>query len=109
MLKRYQAPGSAFDRTWCNQMHNLRSNNSLSACEVHVALAAIANLLAPWDFKAVICNQMQRLRSNAVRVNANAYTRTHVALGCNCDRTHVRRADACRSAFECTPYLFLVL
>jgi hypothetical protein len=66
----------------CDRSHLVRSSayavehisyvrmHSSSAREVRVALAAIANLLAPWDFRAVICVRTQRLRSNVVRANA---------------------------------------
>jgi hypothetical protein len=43
----------AFDRTAVEHISYVRMYSS-SAREVRVALAAIANLLAPWDFRVVI-------------------------------------------------------
>jgi hypothetical protein len=76
---------SAINRTWCDRAHcvrtqKLRLNASHVSREVHVALAAIANSLAPWEFRAVICDRSHTVRSNAVRSNSNAYDRTHTAL-----------------------------
>jgi hypothetical protein len=69
---------SAIDRTWCDRAHYVRSqkpqsNTSHVNREVRVALAAITNLLAPWVFRAVICDRSHTVRSNAVRSNSNAY------------------------------------
>jgi hypothetical protein len=74
------APVSVIDHTWCDRAHYVRtqkprSNTSHVSCEVRVALAAIANSLAPWEFRAVICDQ-----SHTVRSNSNAYDLTHTAL-----------------------------
>jgi hypothetical protein len=44
--------------------------HALSSREVHVALVAIVNLLAPWDFRAVVCDRSHTSRSNVVRSNA---------------------------------------
>jgi hypothetical protein len=46
----------AFDRTTVKRMRYVQTYSS-SACEVRIALAAIANLLVPWDFRAVICGR----------------------------------------------------
>jgi hypothetical protein len=59
----------AFDRTAVERISYVQMYSS-SAREVRVTLAAITNLLAPWDFRAVICGRTQRLRSNIVRANA---------------------------------------
>jgi hypothetical protein len=83
---RSQAPGSAFDRTWCVRTQ-LRSNvvthvrtQVQSARVSRVALAGpIVHRfnLAPW---AVICVQPHIGHSNAHVVKRSAYTRTHAAL-----------------------------
>jgi hypothetical protein len=58
------APASAIERTTLEPKgHN--QANALSAHEVRVALAIIANLLAPWNFRAVKCNRGHYLRSSA--------------------------------------------
>jgi hypothetical protein len=46
-----------FDCTTVERMSYVRTYSS-SAREVRVALSAIANLLAPWGFRAVICGRM---------------------------------------------------
>jgi hypothetical protein len=79
------APVSAIDRTKCDRAHCVqtqkpRSNASHVSCEVHVALAAITNSLAPWEFRVIICNRSHTMRSNAMRSNSNTYDRTHTAL-----------------------------
>ena len=52
------APASVIECTRCDRVHYARAHGARSsACliarEVHVTLAAIANLLALWDFRAV--------------------------------------------------------
>jgi hypothetical protein len=49
------ATASVIERTWCDLAHYTRAHAS-SACEVRIALAAIANLFALWDFRAVKCD-----------------------------------------------------
>jgi hypothetical protein len=76
---------SAIDRTWCDRAHGDRTqeprlNASHVNHEVRVALAAIANSLAPWEFRAVICDRSHTVQSNAVWSNSNAYDHTHTAL-----------------------------
>jgi hypothetical protein len=46
----------AFDCTTVECMSYVRTYSS-SAREVRIALAAIANLLAQWDFRSVICGR----------------------------------------------------
>jgi hypothetical protein len=58
----------AFDRTTVERMSYVRTYSS-SAREVRVALAAIANMLAPWDFRAVICGRTHMLQLNAGHAN----------------------------------------
>jgi hypothetical protein len=59
----------AFDHTTVECMSYIRTYSSL-AREVRVALAAIANLLALWDFRAVIYGRTHILRLNAGLANA---------------------------------------
>jgi hypothetical protein len=60
------APASAIDRTALEPKgHDLA--HASSAREVHVVLVTIANLLVPWDFRAVTCDQAHTLRLSALR------------------------------------------
>jgi hypothetical protein len=55
------APASAIERTALKPKGRDRAH-ALSAHEVHVALAAIVNLLVSWDFRAVKCDRAHCLR-----------------------------------------------
>jgi hypothetical protein len=62
------ARASAIERTTLEPKGHDQAH-TLSAREVRVALAAIANLLASWDFRAVICDRSHTSRSNALGSN----------------------------------------
>jgi hypothetical protein len=93
----------AIDRTAVERTSYDRTYSS-SAHEVRVALAAIANLLAPWDFRAVICD----LRSNAIYANAQSMverTREPEVERTAYGRTHVGLRSTAPPAIEHTPDL----
>jgi hypothetical protein len=75
------ALASAIERNALEPKGHDRTHASL-AREVCVTLATIANSLAPWDFRAVMCDRAPCLRSSthSFAIEHHAYDQTHMAL-----------------------------